>query len=119
MSRQRIRVLTLVLLGLLIAAPLSFGDKGLWLSFASTPQQVLDVVAGGLAPEQMLLLHERTGRMIVAPRLERSDAVRSLDDGGIWIPARSGSGWVIADSVQPPALGELYAGRPAPRAPPA
>jgi hypothetical protein len=119
MSRQRIRALTLILLVFLIAAPLSSGDKGLWLSFTSTPQQVLDVAAGGPAPDQTLLLYERTGRMTAAPRPERSDAGSSLDNVGTWIPARSGSGWIITDSVQPPALGEPGADRPAPRAPPA
>lgn len=41
MSWRRIRTLTLVLLGLLIAAPLRSGDKGLWLSLAPTPVQLL------------------------------------------------------------------------------
>ena len=121
MSWRRVRALTLILLGLLIASPLSSGDKGLWLSLAATPVQLLEVATRSLPAEHSILLPDgasRTGRA-GATRPERTDDVRSLGPAGtVWSPS-SNERWTTVVSVPSYPHGELFAARPAPRAPPA
>src|SRR4051812_19261775 len=71
MSWRRLRSLTLVLLGLLIAAPLGSGDKGLWLSLVATPAQILDLAADRLPAEHSILLPERASRIARAATVAR------------------------------------------------
>ena len=91
MSRRRIRALTLILLGLLIAAPLSSGDKGLWLSLISTPAHILSIGADSVPAEHAIVVPERAGRAarsIVAPGSERAST-----SGGIGVPRAA---WSVA-----------------------
>lgn len=122
MSWRRIRALTLVLLVLLIAAPLSSGDKGLWLSLTATPVQLLESASDGLPAEHSILLPDgagRSGRAATVPRPERADVAKSLGPAGAaWLP-RSGERWTVVVSSPPHPHSELFAARPAPRAPPA
>ena len=122
MSWRRIRALTLLLLVLLIASPLSSGDKGLWLSLASTPVQLLEVASDRLPAEHSILLPDgasRTGRVATAARLERADVAKSLGPAGTaWSPG-SGEQWSTVGSAPPHPHGEPFVARPAPRAPPA
>lgn len=122
MSPRRLRVLTLVLLSLLIAAPLSSGDKGLWLSLTSTPAQVVETVAGDLPAEHAILIPERAtraGRAQALPRAGRVDTARAPGPAGaawaVWVGPR----WMVPDAAAIHPHGEPAADRPAPRAPPA
>lgn len=121
MSWRRVRALTLILLGLLIASPLSSGDKGLWLSLAPTPVQLLEVATRSLPAEHSILLPDgvsRPGRTAAA-RPERTDEARSLGPAGtVWSLASHGR-WTTVVSVPAYPHGELFSSRPAPRAPPA
>lgn len=121
MSWRRIRALTLLLLVLLIASPLSSGDKGLWLSLAATPVQLLEAATDGLPAEHSILLPDaasRAGRAATAPRPERADVAKSLGPAGVAWTAQSGERWTTVVSAPPHPHGELFAARPAPRAPP-
>lgn len=55
MSWRGYRLSTLVVLVLLYTAPLSSGDKGLWLSLISMPDQLLRVIPDGTPPEHEIL----------------------------------------------------------------
>ena len=121
MSWRRVRALTLVFLGLLIASPLSSGDKGLWLSLASTPVQLLEVASDRLPAEHSILLPDGASRAVRAAtaRTERADAAKSLGPAGTaWSPG-SGERWSTVVSAPPHPHGEPSVARPAPRAPPA
>jgi hypothetical protein len=122
MSWRRLRVLTLILLVLLILAPLSSGDKGLWLSLASTPVQHLDVATDRLPAEHSILLPERaarTGRVAAISRTDRADAANGDDPSGpIW-SLGADRRWTVAVNAPRYPHGEPFAARPAPRAPPA
>jgi len=121
MSWRRTRGLTLLLLALLILAPLSSGDKGLWLSLTSTTVQHLDTATDRLPAELSSLLPDSAGRVraAVAARPERADVAKRLGpDGRDW-SLGFGERWTIPVSVPPYPHGEAFAARPAPRAPPA
>jgi hypothetical protein len=122
MSRRHLRALTLVLLALLIAAPLSSGDKGLWLSLTSSPAQLFETVAGDLPAEHAILVPERAsraGRAPVLPRGERLETARVLRPGAaVWSFGLS-TQWSLPEATAPYPHGEPFADRPAPRAPPA
>ena len=121
MSWQRLRALTLLLLVLLVASPLSSGDKGLWLSLASTPVQILDVVTDSLPAEHLILLPDGASRAArtAVTRAERADVAKTLGPAGTaWLPG-SGERWTVVVTAPSPPHGELLAARPAPRAPPA
>ena len=122
MSWRRVRALRLVLLGLLIASPLSSGDKGLWLSLAATPVQLLELATDRLPTEHSIVLPDgasRAGRAAATARAERADVARSLGPAGTaWTP-QPGERWTTIVSAPPHPHGELFAARPAPRAPPA
>ena len=122
MSWRRIHALTLVLLGLLIASPLSSGDKGLWLSFAATPVQLLDLATDQVPTEHSILLPERVsraGRTVTDTRPERTDVGKALGPGGSVWSFGSGQQWTVPVPAPPHPLDDLFADRPAPRAPPA
>ena len=122
MSWRRVRALTPLLLALLIVAPLSSGDKGLWLSLASTPVQHLELAADRLPAELSVLLPDaasRTGRVIAAARPDRAELATSLGPAGVAWSLGFGERWTILVSAQPYPHGEVFAARPAPRAPPA
>lgn len=121
MSRRRFRALTLVLLLLIVVAPLSSGDKGLWLSFASTPTQVFEIEARDLPAEHAILVPERgsrAGRAQALPRPERVDVARIVGQVGALASLGYGLGWPLPDIAAHHAHGEPSADRPAPRAPP-
>ena len=122
MTWRRARILTLLLLALMIAAPLSSGDKGLWLSLAPTPAQHLEAAPDRLPAELSILVPEsaaRVARASTAARPERADAPRTLGlAGAAWSPG-SGERWTVVVSAPPYPHGEVFAARPAPRAPPA
>ncbi len=116
-SWRHIRALTLVILGLLLAAPLSSGDKGLWLSLAATPV-LLDTPAGGLPAEHSTLLPDQPGRSLTSLRVEQGGAGKRLATvTAIWASA-AGERWPATDAAPTQALHALFAARPDPRAPP-
>lgn len=122
MSRRRMRALTIVLLGLLLAAPLSSGDKGLWLSLTSAAAHLVKVESGSLPAEHAVIVPERTGRaarIVGAPGAGRAEATRGLGPAGADQALGSTERWTILDSVPPYQRGEPFADHPAPRAPPA
>jgi hypothetical protein len=122
MSRRHLRTLTLVLLALLIAAPLSSGDKGLWLSLTSSPAQLFETVAGDLPAEHAILVPERAsraGRTQALPRGERLDPARIIGPAAaVWSFGLTPQ-WAPPEATAPYPHGEPSADRPAPRAPPA
>jgi hypothetical protein len=122
MTWRRARARTLLLLVLLIAAPLSSGDKGLWLSLASTPVQHVDLATDRLPAEHSSLLPDgasRAGCATAAARPERADVAKTLGlAGAAWSPGPGGR-WTLLASTPPYPHGEVVAARPAPRAPPA
>lgn len=64
--RTRLPALTLALLVLLLAAPLSTGDRGLWLSVAPTMALLAEAPAGGLPAEHSTVLPDRPARATTA-----------------------------------------------------
>jgi hypothetical protein len=122
MSRRHLRALTLVLLALLIAAPLSSGDKGLWLSLTASPAQLLETVAGDLPTEHAILVPERAsraGRAQALPRGEHLDTARILGPGAAVWSIGLATQWALPEAPDLYPHGEPFADRPAPRAPPA
>jgi hypothetical protein len=119
MRWRSISALSLVLLGLLLAAPLSVGDKGLWLSLHGASETLLRASTGMATPEHSTLLPDGSSRVHVTTRLDRSDPPRSLS-----APATD---WLLGPSERrssvhttpTPAPHPVLAARPAPRAPPA
>ena len=122
MTWRHARVLTLLLLVLLIAAPLSSGDKGLWLSLAPTPAQHLEAASDRLPAELSILVPDaaaRVARAVAAARPERADTAKTLGLAGALWPTGSGERWTVVVSTPPYPHGEVFAARSAPRAPPA
>jgi hypothetical protein len=119
MSWRSIRSLTLVLLGLVLAAPLSSGDKGLWLSLTSTPVQHLQMAGRSLPAEHGIVLPDDASRFAVASSVshpERTDA-----DSNLSAAPRLGSmiRWTLTDAEPAVPDVEPIADRIVPRAPPA
>jgi hypothetical protein len=118
MSWRSIRALTLVLLGLVLAAPLSSGDKGLWLSLTSTPVQHLQTVGRSLPAEHGIVLPDDASRFAAtsaAARPERTDTDANLTAA---LSLRSMLRWTVTDAEPAAPDAEPIADRPAPRAPP-
>lgn len=119
MSWRQLPALTLVLLGLLLLAPLSSGDKGLWLSVAPTTTLLASAPAAGLPAEHSTLLPDRQARTTVAGRIESSGADRSLgasaDATGLYL----GDRWISTEDIPAAAPLQPIAALAAPRAPPA
>jgi hypothetical protein len=114
--------LTLVLLSLLIAAPLSSGDKGLWLSLTTSSAQLFETADGDLPTEHVILVPERAsraGRAQVLLRGERLDTARILGTGAALWSFGLTTQWTLPEATTPHPHGEPFADRPAPRAPPA
>ncbi len=121
MSRRHFRALTLVLLTLLVAAPLSTGDKGLWLSFVSTPTLVFETATRDLPTEHEMLAPDRgvrVGRTQALPRADRIDTARLVGTIGSLASFGQGARWPLPDVPVVHPHGEPFADRPAPRAPP-
>ena len=114
MSWRWSRLSTLAVLLVLYAAPLSSGDKGLWLSVTSMPAPLFGAIPGGMAAEHTIVLPSRGALSLARIGVERGD------------PAL-GTGVVAVDDVtvdptwtsvgQPPAWTTREATRPAPIAP--
>ena len=118
MSWRSIRSLTLVLLGLVLAAPLSSGDKGLWLSLTSTPVQHLQTAGDSLPAEHGIVLPHDTSLFAVtssASHPERTDADSNLSTAPY---LHSVLRWTVTDAEPAAPDVEPIADRPAPRAPP-
>ena len=77
MAWRQLPALTLVLLGLMLAAPLSSGDKGLWLSLAPAAVLLADAPVTGLPAEHSTLAPDRQSRPTVAGRIETSGSDKS------------------------------------------
>lgn len=121
MSWRHVRSLTLVLLVLTIAAPLSSGDKGLWLSLGASPLVYLELASDRLPAEHSILLPERasrTGREEIVARDERLDVATHLFvDVASWSPGTS-ERWTAVFAAPYHRAGEPFAAHPATRAPP-
>lgn len=114
-----ISALTLVLLGLLLAAPLSAGDKGLWLSLHGASETLLRGSTDVATPEHSTLLPNGSGRVHVAARLDLPDPPRSLSAvAATWLLGPS-ERWHARTIGPAPVPHPLFAVRPDPRAPPA
>lgn len=111
--------LTLALLGLLLASPLSNGDKGLWLSLHGPHEALLRLAYGTTPTEHSTLLPDRQGRVVANARAERPDSFRSLgavpDD---WATGVAGV-WRTIAPLRTLTPGLPVGERPSPRAPPA
>ncbi len=118
MRWRSLSALTLVVLGLLLAAPLTTGDKGLWLSLHGSSASLLQGMPGAPTPEHSTLLPDRPARMVAAGRLERPDPARSLSAPAAGWLLGPGEGWQSDGSAPVPAPHLLLAARPDPRAPP-
>lgn len=119
MSWRQLPALTLVLLGLLLAAPLSSGDKGLWLSLAPTAVLLADAPAAGLPAEHSTLAPDRQGRPAVAGRTEGSGSDKHLVSGSEPVGLSVGERWTPLHDAPDTALLQPIAALAAPRAPPA
>ena len=119
MSWRQLPALTLVLLGLLLAAPLSSGDKGLWLSLAPAAILLSDAPAAGLPAEHSTLLPDRPARPAVAHRTETGGTDRALGADAHPAGLSVGERWVA--TLDAPAVATLQpiAALAGPRAPPA
>jgi hypothetical protein len=111
MSWRWSRLSTLAVLLVLYAAPLSAGDKGLWLSVASMPVPLSGAVPGGVAPEHSIVLPTLS---LARAGVERGDpapgaGVVAIDDASV-DPTWTSVG-------QPPTWTSHGAARPAPIAP--
>jgi len=114
MSWRWSRLSTLAVLLVLYAAPLSSGDKGLWLSVASMPVPLFGAVPGGLAAEHLILLPNRGALSLARAGVERHDpalgvGLVAVDDLAV------DAAWTSVG--QPPAWSTREATRPAPIAP--
>ena len=119
MAWRQLPALTLVLLGLMLAAPLSAGDKGLWLSLAPAAVLLADAPVTGLPAEHSTLAPDRQSRPAVAGRIETNAFDKSLGvdtrPAGLALSER----WTRLPDRPVFALLQPIAALPAPRAPPA
>ncbi len=114
-----IPALILVLLALLLAAPLTAGDKGLWLSLHGAHESLLGRALGSTPIEHSTLLPDRSGRVIAAARIDRPDPARSLGAVAVaWAGGAAEQWGHAARSLMPPPRLRVTE-RPDPRAPPA
>ena len=73
MSWRWSRLSTLAVLLVLYAAPLSSGDKGLWLSVTSMPAPLFGAIPGGMAAEHTIVLPSRGALSLARIGVERGD----------------------------------------------
>ena len=118
MAWRQLPALSLVLLGLMLAAPLSSGDKGLWLSLAPTAM-LADAPAAGLPAEHSTLAPDRQSRPTVAGRIETSGSNKQLDAGVEPVGLTLGERWTRLQDAPAASLLPPLAALAAPRAPPA
>ena len=119
MSWHWSRLATLAVIALLYAAPLSSGDKGLWLSVASMPVPLSEAIPGGVAAEHSILLLNRGSLALARTCAERSDpalgpGLVAVDDATVdaaWTAVSQPPSWSTRDAVLPAPS--------APRGPPA
>ena len=116
---RQLPALTLVLLGLMLAAPLSSGDKGLWLSFAPTAVLLADAPATGLPAEHSTLAPDRQSRSAVAGRAETGGFDKNLGVDASPAGLTLGERWQPALDRLASSLLQPIAALAAPRAPPA
>ena len=122
MTWRGARILTLLLLVLLVASPLSPVDKGLWLNLTSTPAQHLEAAPNHLPAELSIVVPDDGVRIVSASdtaRSERVEAPKTLGLAGAAWPPGSSERWTTVGSPPPFPLGETLASPSAPRAPPA
>lgn len=119
MSWRQLPLLTLVLLGLMLAAPLSSGDKGLWLSLAPSAALLSAAPAVGLPAEHSTLAPDRQGRPVVAGRTETNGSDKQLDAGAAPTGHSLGERWTSLQDPPGAALLQPITAFAAPRAPPA
>ena len=119
MSWRWSRLSMLTFLVLLYAAPLSTGDKGLWLSVAGLPVQALGAAAERLPAEHSSLVPEYGPRALSSARAERDDQSLGPSPVAVALPgAASPSRYV--DPARPQTTLEGTSSAPAaPRGPPA
>jgi hypothetical protein len=119
MSWRQLPALTLVLLGLMLAAPLSSGEKGLWFSLAPTAVLLTDAPAGGLPAEHSTLAPDRRARLAIASRTESSGADKSVDTSSVPAGFALRARWSSVQDRPAVAPFQPIAALAAPRAPPA
>jgi hypothetical protein len=120
MSWHRSRLSILVLLALLYTAPLSSGDKGLWLSLAPLPVQLLGAVPSGTPPEHEILLPDHGALLPEMLRVVEED----LSSDPVAATARTTSFVLTSwqrhrDPQRSAALGAMVQALTVPRGPPA
>ena len=85
MSWRWSRLTILAFLMVLYAAPLSSGDKGLWLSVAALPVQTFGAIPSRVPPEHAIVLPDRGDQGLAMACVERREpapglGVPTLDD---------------------------------------
>jgi hypothetical protein len=109
MSWRWSRLATLAVLALLYAAPLSSGDKGLWLSVASMPVPLFGVVPGGMASEHSVLLPNRAALSLARTGVQRYDpalgaGIVAVDDAtadAVWTSIGLPPAWSTREATRP------------------
>ncbi|MCC7367357.1 MAG: hypothetical protein IT306_02980 [Chloroflexi bacterium] len=119
MSWRQLPAITLILLGILLAAPLSSGDKGLWLSVAPTAALLSDAPAGGLPAEHSTILPDASSRSAAVGRTESSGAGRGPDADAVAPRLPAGERWISSAASRSAEEQQALAAPAAPRAPPA
>jgi hypothetical protein len=119
---NKVPSLTIVLLGLLLVAPLSPGDRGLRLSLGSTAPHLVEIESKGLPAVADSVVRERAGgaaRVVIAPGSQRAEVASG--HGTVAADGSLGSAehWTIPDAAPSHLHGEPFADHPAPRTPPA
>jgi hypothetical protein len=109
MSWRWSRLSTLTVVALLYAAPLSSGDKGLWLSVASLPVPLFGAIPGGMAAEHTITLPNRGALSLARACVERGDpalgpGLVAVDDPTVdaaWTSVSHPPSWSAPDGVCP------------------
>jgi hypothetical protein len=101
MSASPSRLLILVLLVILVAAPLSSGDKGLWLAFTSGSSRLVTASVNQLNAEHSTLLPKHVGVSLATARGERADPTKGIATLVVSDGAQLAIRWVPTDRVGP------------------
>jgi hypothetical protein len=119
MSWHWSRLSMLTFLALLYAAPLSTGDKGLWLSVAGLPAQVLGTAAERLPAEHSSLIPDAGSRTSWSARSEHDEpwVKLSLRTGGL--PGAVATSRYVDQAQPQTSLAAMLSAPAAPRGPPA
>lgn len=119
MSWRWSRLSILTFLVLLYAAPLSTGDKGLWLSVAGLPVQALGVAAERLPAEHSSLVPDYGPRAWSSARAEREEP--SFGPGLVAgaLPGAASTSRYVDQVRLRTTLGGTFSAPAAPRGPPA